>query len=470
MPSTVEKIGNGAFADSKNLTAFSVADGNENFFIEEGVLLRYITEDSYTLVSYPTARTQAKNENGKKAYMIPDGTVGVQAYAFYNLKAKSLDEIVLSHSVNTIGDSAFFQSGVKEYTFKSIQAPVLEALYRSEIEETIESLSTVAYYKGYYYTNFETYLFNFTHYIGQESELVMNYPVNGKGYDNHIYTLYFGTRNTTQVEMTDETREFFALYEELLEEKERLSALLNKTSFTDEEKATINAFAEKTQNANSLLSEILDNVQQSTFIEESVRTAMETIGQFNRSLKAKIGLKTYVTRLKVDTNSPYKKNYKPGEKFDKTGLVVSVVYDDYSERRITWTEVQLVTTGELTENTKYILLRYTGKEAPSKKIEVNVAVTVKAETTEENGDESVDENVTQTDSDSVNTLLVGIVTGALIILSIFVVIGVSRSYKKKYKAKKPLDEFNGEPRRQACISKNATIANVEIVKNQKNKK
>ena len=472
LPVTVEKIGNGAFATSENLTEFTVAEGNENFFVKDGVLFRYITDDTYTLVSYPTARTQEKDENGKKVYVIPDGTVGVQAYAFYDLNEKGLDEVVLSHSVNTIGDSAFLDSGVKEYTFKSIQAPVLETVYRQEIEDAIESMSIVAYYKGYYYANFQTYLFNFTHYVGEKSDLVMNYPANGKGYDNHIYSLYFGEKNVKAVEMTDETRELFALYESLSQEKETISALLNQSTFTETEKATITAFAEKVQSANILFSEALANAQQSAFVSEEVRSAMESIGQLNRSLKAKIGVKTYVTKLKVDGNSSYKKEYKPGETFDKTGLVVSVVYDDYSEKRISWTEMQLVTSGALTENTKYILIRYTGKEAqPAKKIEVNVEVTVKAETSEENknpvgGNDSVSK---ENGENSVNMALVGIAVGVLIVCAVIAVIGFNRSYQKKCKAGKPMDQYKGELRAQSTISKKASVVKAELV-NKKSKK
>ena len=72
-----------------------------------------------------------------------------------------LSDLVLPHSVNAIGDSAFFMSGILEYTFESIEAPKLETVYRSEIDDAIQGMSTVAYYKGYFYTNFETYIYNF---------------------------------------------------------------------------------------------------------------------------------------------------------------------------------------------------------------------------------------------------------------------------------------------------------------------
>lgn len=456
LPASVREIGNGAFMASDELESFEFAAENENFFVKDGVLFRYITEDSFALVSYPTARAQEANSENKRVYQVPDGTIAIQAYAFCNIKAK-LDEVVLSHSVNTIGDSAFYASGIKEYTFESLEAPILEVVYRAEIEQTIQDLSTVAYYKGYYYANFNSYLFNFTHYIGEKSNLILNYPANGKGYDNHIYSLYFGTKNQTKLAMTDDMREFFALYEELLAQKPTLEYLLDQSSFTEEEKQLITAYSEQAERANILFGELIENAEQSTFLTAEVKDKTEEFGAFNRSLKAKIGEKTYVTKLKIHTDSTHRKVYKPGEEFDVTGLVIAAVYSDYSERKLSWSEMQLMTTGELTLDTEYVLIRYTGTEkdpSNTKNVQINLSIKVQEETIEvppeEGNTETSAPELEKGNGADVKIVLIAL--GAVVAAVAITLLVVMAVQKKKRHVEKSA-EHSDELRLQAVVLK-----------------
>lgn len=474
LPASVTEIGNGAFMASNALEAFEVAAENENFFVIDGVLFRYITEDSFALVSYPTARAQVANAEKKRVYEIPEGTVAIQAYAFGSVKAK-IDEVVLSHSVNTIGDGAFYASGIKEYTFESLEAPILEAVYRAEIEQTIQDLSTVAYYKGYYYANFNSYLFNFTHYIGEKSSLILNYPANGKGYDNHIYSLYFGTKNKKALAMTDDAREFFALYEELLGQMPALEYMLGQSSFTEEEKQLITGYSEKAERANILFGELIESAEQSTFLTAEVKDKTEKFGSFNRSLKEKLGEKTYVTKLKLHVDSTHKKVYQPGEEFDVTGLVISAVYSDYSERRLSWSEMQLMTTGGLTTDTEYVLIRYTGTEkdpSNTKNVQINLPVKVQEEAAEvppEEGDTETSAPKPELEqSNGADVKIVLIALGAVVAVVAIIFLIVTAAQKKERRAKEAAARSD-KLRLQAVVLKSKDENNSAQPKKRKEK-
>ena len=80
LPASVEVIGVGAFASSNGLTEITVSEDNENFFVEDGVLYRYLDAEAkkYEIVCYPTAKVATDG-----SYAIKEGTVSVKAHAFY---------------------------------------------------------------------------------------------------------------------------------------------------------------------------------------------------------------------------------------------------------------------------------------------------------------------------------------------------------------------------------------------------
>ena len=63
-------------------------------------------------------------------------------------------------------------------------------------------------------------------------------------------------------------------------------------------------------------------------------------------------------KIEVTTN-PNKTEYEEGEKFDKTGMVVTAVYSDNS--RETVTDYTYSPTGSLTANDKRVIITYKGK-------------------------------------------------------------------------------------------------------------
>ena len=394
IPATLKTLGCGAFASAGNLTAFTVSAGNTCFFAEDGVLYRYIDKDEglYELVAYPAART-AEGAKGNREYVVKEGTAAILAYAFYELNAGMINSVVLPYTLKTIGDSAFFESGVKEYTFESIQAPTLESAYRSEIEDSIESASTIAYYKGYYYANFETYLYNFTSYIGEISDLVINYPTNGRGYTNHIYSLYFGEKNTLGVYMEDNTRECM----QLISEMPTATTVSGWTTATID-KSEVERVAANVKTARAYFNNAKNNAQQSEFLTEEAENKLLAVEKALRSVKPLFGIRVEIQELKLDSTCVYKSEYTVGETFDMAGVVVVIVYDDGSEEVADSSKLTLETTKALGKYDKEVKISYQGFNEPLK---VRVYVTEKAEETPETpDDEETTEDSATTESES----------------------------------------------------------------------
>ena len=385
IPSTLTALGYGAFANSKNLTTFTVTV-NANYFVEDGVLYRVLKNgavDEYEVLCYP-ANLQA----AEKALTLKTGTLRVDSYAFYGLKEGVLEKVTLPYTVNSIGDSAFYASGVKEYTFESIKAPTLETVYRQEISDSIQNVITelngAAYYKGYFNTNFETEVYNFTKYVGKTSTLVMNYPSNGNGYTNHIYKLFFGVRNAIGVLPEDDTRTCIDLIESLPTAAEVKA--WKQLAKTEENKATVVAASYLVKRTRSLYNNAIGNAEQSVFITAELSEKLLAVEKELREVKKAFGIAINLTELRVAANSTHKTQYLAGETFDMTGLVIELVYDDYSTEIANPSQVTLKTTTALGKLTRYVVVTYKGEE-------LRILVTVKAVE-----DDSTEDNVTDKDS------------------------------------------------------------------------
>ena len=365
LPASLVKLGEGVFGSSKYLTEIKVADGNGVFFVENGAVYRYVDKENgeFELVAYPSALQAADGE-----YSVKEGTVRVAAYAFYHINGGTIDKITLPYSLNAIGDSAFYKSGIDEYSFESIKAPTLETIHREEISQMIEQASSIAYYKGYYYCNFETYLYNFTRYVGDTSTLIMNYPSNGTGYTNHIYTLYFGTRNASaNALIEDETRACVTRIEELptAEEVEAWLAWEN----TEENVAKIVAFSDALKVTRVYYNNAMQKAEQSVFLSEEHTEKLLAVESALRQVKAQFNIKVSISQLKVDETSTHKTQYNVGETFDMAGLVIVIVYDDYSNELASPEEITLLTTEELGIYDKYVEVEVRGKTT---RVQVNV--------------------------------------------------------------------------------------------------
>ena len=362
-------IGDGALSNCQALTSITIGQENENaaFKVIDGVLYRYMDKEvgTYALVCYPAGmnapEVEQADESVKRVYKLQEGTTLVQAYAFYGLKTGAMDEVVLPYSVKVIGDSAFYKSGVKTYTFESMQAPTLESVYRADVEESIKNMATdatVSLYRGYYYSNFETCVFNYSKYGTQTSDLTMNYPSNASGYDNFVYALYFGSANKTGVAMTDATRACQKLVASFEYDAETVKSWLN-LPVNAENKAMVEAFSEKVKTARMGYNDVLkDDAQTRLFGAENAEKLL-AVESALREVKKHFGVQTYVVSMEVSKASTHKSTYAIGSSFDTTGLVLTVVYDDGSTMDVDATMLTLLDTHALTELDSYVRVEFT---------------------------------------------------------------------------------------------------------------
>ena len=337
-------------------------ENNPNYLVENGILYRVLKTDAgneYEAICYPAAY-----ESTDKAAQLKTNTLRVESYAFYGLNANVVDKVTLPYTVNAIGDSAFYASGIKEYSFESIKAPVLETVYRQEISDSIEdvitSLNGAAYYRGYYNTNFETELYNFTKYVGMTSDLVMNYPSNGNGYNNHVYSLFFGVKNAMGVLPEDDTRDGISLIESLPEASEVNSWLALEKS--EENKAMIQEWSELVKRARSYYNNAIGKEGQAQFITAELSAKLLAVEKELRTVKKAFGIAINLSELRVASTSTHKTQYLEGETFDMTGLVIELVYDDYSTEIANPSQVTLKTTSALGRLTRYVVVTYGGEE------------------------------------------------------------------------------------------------------------
>ncbi len=388
LPEGLQTLGHGAFAEMKNLDTITFVGNNENFFVHNGALYRNVINTDlagnksllgYELVCYPAA-LEAPLVDGARTYSVLENTLRVNAYAFYGLLEGVIDEVVLPYTLNAVGDSAFFASGIKEYTFESIQAPVLETVFREDVMLYIEAVSEAArkesYYKGYYYANFETYLYKFTSLASkndrEESKLVINYPANGVGYNNHVYNLYFGVKNVGDVLPEDNTRTFLIMMDNFpaVSEIEGWKSL----EVTDENKAMVEAFAAEVKTARRYFNNASKQENQTSFVE-SYEERLQTIEETLRSVKSKFGIVTKLSELRVAEDSTHRTNYNEGEFFDMTGLKVVLVYDDESTELADAKDLVLKTDKALTPLNKLVSIECKGKR-------LSISIKVKAAETE----------------------------------------------------------------------------------------
>ncbi len=363
---SVKEIGFGAFAYIESLKGLEISEKNEVFFLDNGVLYRNLPIGGYELISYPLAR-----ENTSDTFTILEGTVRISAYAFVGLErdvkvAEADDEIILTkvilpHTVAYIGDSAFYQSGIIEYTFESVNAPVLESVYKEAVNDILLDYQ-VDYsdpaINSYYYSNFNTLFVYYINMIGQESELVMNYPSNGVGYDNFVYSRYFGVKNKANVVMDDTTRDFLNKMDEFVSD-DVLNAWINAAQSGDQEtyKEAVEEFSNLVQEARRLYASIRDDAQleyiDTSFIEKLEQAEIK----LREQVKPAYGIAVKITNFSY-TEGSYKKDYIEGEYFDMTGLEVIIHYSDGSTAIADSSKLTLITTGELKNYNLDVTVKY----------------------------------------------------------------------------------------------------------------
>lgn len=197
-------FGENAFAAASALRTITVAENSKSYFIDEygvlyGILSGTKTEGAYVLLQYPVGMDSYENDY---SYSILKNTVRIGDGAFYGAVADrgdgtavfSLDlkEIRIPATVKEIGSFAFYNCVAEKYIFEGMTAPVLEATYSIPNYDNENFINAISYY-GIYYSNFYNYV-AFPVIGGADFALTLEYPENGKGYDNLIWSGFFSTR------------------------------------------------------------------------------------------------------------------------------------------------------------------------------------------------------------------------------------------------------------------------------------
>lgn len=332
IPASCEYVGRAAFALNVKLADITVESGNENYFDDDGVLYRVINKGVYEIVAYPAGRVGAAVE-GRRTYAVLDGTVSVFDFAFYYVPSDSLQNVNLPYTLKVIGHSAYLYSGITTYRFESIEAP---ALLQGVMDKLIAD--NAASTNSFFYTNFGDdvyYLINHIKTSPSEenpaaSTLTILYPSNGTGYNNYIYTGYFGNTTPQLGEMPENgTRELIEIIENLEFDAETVKKW-NKNSVSSE---TVEQFAETVKRAHEMYNGLRTEAQLAYFGEENANKLFEVESALS-SVKPKFGLQPAVSDVEIASSSSHRTAYRPGSKFSLSGVKILVTYDDYSTKII----------------------------------------------------------------------------------------------------------------------------------------
>ena len=330
--------GDGAFAGIATLTEIRV-ESNGAYRAIDGVL--YVsTENGMTLLQYPLAR-------GAESYVVADGTVMIGASAFecpdqYESDT-ALTTIEFPYTLKRIGAYAFYKSKVVNYTFNSVEAPVLLSEYvnpnQSFSDQVLaaifgDSSSGNALGSTIYYANFSDFVakrvykdvFNPQFYESVDFGLHLVIPKNGTGYDTVIWTSFFGDiQKTDEILPDDTTHAAFDAIDKIL--KTPLDSIGSAASLADLDAISTEVLAARRAYNQVTLSEQLalcaDHYESLLQYEKALRDAKERLGS-----------PVEIKRLEL-SSVPDKIRYKAGESFDPTGMVIKAIYEDESEVLLT---------------------------------------------------------------------------------------------------------------------------------------
>ncbi len=381
IPASLKHYGGGAFANASLLQSVTVSTANRIFFAENNVLYEKITnanpdEVSYELCLYPGALRATENETYPAHYRIKDGTVTIRSMAFANVGNTYLATVTLPYSVKTIGDRAFYGAGITRYNFESIAAPVLLSEFwdlssRNSASFTFDAFHTL------YFRNFGREILDYIpDYAGTlTSTVTLAYPSNGTGYDNYTYSHFFGGKVSLGELMDDNTREFINLVDSF-----SISAVnaLAGLDVTDATRARVEAFSESVKTAHRILNNTTSEVQLGMMTDGRVEK-LYSVEAALKPVKSKFGISVKISSVSTDASSAHKSEYIDGEIFDMTGLVLRVVYDDYSVETVSdlsGVSISAAYTGPLHPFNTFIAGTYNGQY-------FRIPIVVKAAGTEE---------------------------------------------------------------------------------------
>lgn len=428
IPASCTYVGVSAFSGCTRLTAYTVAEDSEYYFADSGVLYRYIDKANkvYELCSYPCGK-HADMVGGVRTYTVKEGTVTIQAFAFFSIPSSLVKKVTLPYTLKTIGDGAFFNSSIDTYQFESINAPsLLEGISNRIIDKNYYSANS------FFYNNFGInsndnsaavsgdqvgrYLVDIIkRYAGDtgantkvKSLLTMLYPANGKGYDNYIYSNYFGTKTSLGERLEDDSRVLIEIMAEMVDASTVSS--WNKNNMTKEK---VTSFAETVKKARAIANGLTEG-QLTLLAQQNVDlTKLTDVETALRPVKELFGLPQIISTVIVDASSAHRTVYTAGEMFSLNGLKLRVTYDDYSSEVIdVGNNFKLRYNRALTTSDRTVTLDGTGKYE-GKSVRINVLVS-------ENGGTTPGGNTQKEETALSAGVIAAISVGAAVILAVAV--------------------------------------------------
>ena len=320
----VSAFGEGAFANVPTLTAIE-ADGNV-IFAKDGVLYAK-EENGLVLLQYPAGKDA-------ESYIVSDSTVAVAASAFAGVT--TLENVTFPYTLKTIGSYAFYQSSVENYTFNSVEAPVLLAEFvdvssvpGNDIEKLIFGRGSTSYLGAtIYYANFHDYVAKLIYkdaiknYDPGEFGLKAIVPKNGVGYDTNIWTNFFTVEKTSEI-MPDSITNDAASAIDAVEKIMTVEAINGATSLGE-----LEAVSKAVADARILFNKITDSEQLILATAKNAESKLLVYEAALRDKKAALGSPVAVKELTIAAYP--KTRYNAGDKFDATGMVVKLIFEDNS--------------------------------------------------------------------------------------------------------------------------------------------
>ncbi len=348
-------IGEGAYSGLKNVTAFAIAD-NEKYFADaaSGILYERVG-NGVQVIAYPAGRDGDKADG---VVTLREDTVRVGASAFEN--ASKVKTVAFPYVFSAIGDKAFFGCGATRYEFGCLTAPILETGVLSASDfETGSDMYLILSDEGdiasdKFYANFKDYV-ALKLFAGQDGVkgiedfgLTVVCPQNASGFDGRIYKEYFSTLERSELIADDTARTALSLIGELpsAQEVEALDGT---------ETALWKQYREKASAAREAYN--LVTATQSVFVTNADKL-FETEAAM-RAAAAKFGETVKMQSISV-TTAPNKTVYLRGEKFDPTGLVLTLVWSDGSRENISSGYTVENADEPLTLTNRTVRIRYEG--------------------------------------------------------------------------------------------------------------
>ncbi len=318
-------FGAGAFAGIGTLKEFTVT-GSDVYTVKGGVLFAKVG-NGLELVQFPAGKATS-------SYEIPDGTVRIADCAFYG--ARTVKRVTFPYTVASIGSYAFFDCAANQYIFKGVEAPVLEAAFDQEVYDAFyyNNYNGSQIYEGeggmietFFYANFDMQYWvreiKGTYY-GSPMDLSFTSPENGKGYDGYVWRVYFNSSPKSEYAMERGTH----MAQDLINVIPTASEIGRMTSAEEVRSAS----KDYVQPARKQFNTVLDPRQIALLAAEQ-QQLLDTERAIRDKL-AELGSPVAIASLQM-ANWPDKIRYTAGESFDRTGMVIKVIYEDSSEIVIT---------------------------------------------------------------------------------------------------------------------------------------